>query len=239
MPPTNHHEPARNDREAEPLNLLPGEPSVRVTYALTATPLDPPPGSGLFTGLTPRLAAVVLTTYTSPGDVVIDATTDLSVEGVARAGAREYHHLTLPPVPSPESTASDLPMASLVLLHWPADSSSGDSDQIGGRTTSEGALARILRAGRQMARPDGHLVIVLERPSTPDLQELGRQVIGAARAVGAGQLRHIVVVTASGRHGHKADPGDAVPTERTPPIGGAQARQLLFVVSASDGGGHD
>ena len=74
-----------------------------------------------FHGLTPSLAAVLVTRYSRPGQLVLDLSADLAVEGVAGAGARRYVrvHPAAAGVLVDARQRGDWPPADLLLIRWP------------------------------------------------------------------------------------------------------------------------
>ena len=84
-------------------------------------------GVPAFHGLTPRLAAVLVTRYSRPGQLVLDLAADLAAEGVAGASARRYAHvhpaaagiLVDAPAPGPLATRRPAPHP-LATPHLPA-----------------------------------------------------------------------------------------------------------------------
>lgn len=239
--PGRHRAPSTQEPESDhpwgvsseaPIDLLPGEPLVRVSHAWAQSAIDPSTGEPeVFTGLTPRVAAMLIVTYTRPGDVVIDTTADLAVEGTAVAGSRHYHRQAVTPDPGSEGGWSPS-RASLVILRWPTD----PSPETGGDTTrhlpAEADLEPTLTAGRRLAAPDAHLVVVSD-PGSGSHRDPSRQLIQAVRVTGGGRLRHVVRV-GHGPHDDAADDTPDAPLH----VADAQLRLLVFVVTLRPGGRH-
>ena len=71
------------------LDISADEPPVPVTgWLVTGLRQAPALDVPLFTGLTPRLAALLITLYSQTGHLIVDLTADLAVEGAVGAGSR-------------------------------------------------------------------------------------------------------------------------------------------------------
>ena len=92
-PPLEHLAGLWGITPARRLDVQPGHPPVPLVRVPVPGPGPAGDSAGLFAGLTPPLAALLLLSYTNSGDVVVDVTSDRAVEGTARAGGRDYHSL--------------------------------------------------------------------------------------------------------------------------------------------------
>lgn len=214
------------------IDLLPGEPPVRVSRAWTQSPTDPPRGEAeIFTGLTPRLAAMLVVTYTRAGDVVIDTTADLAIEGTAIAGSRQYHRrLATPDATSERESPST---ASLVVLRWPTEPTPETGRDAARQLPAGADLHATLIAGRRLAAPDAHLVVVADPASPGSYRDRARELIQALHASGGGRLRHVIIVGDG-----TDDDGDQAPSEAPRHVAGARLDLVVFVVSLRTGGRH-
>jgi hypothetical protein len=233
------------DREADPdrswglnpvagVDLLPGEPSVRVSHAWAQTPADPPTGEAeAFTGLTPRLAAMLVVTYTRPGDLVIDTTADLAVAGTALAGSRQYHPRAATPDPTAEPEQGPS-RANMVVLGWPTGPTPRAGDDAAGPLPVGPDLEATLTACRRFAASDAHLVVVCG-PSAPGrYRARARELSQAVQATGWGQLRRVILV-AAGPDADTADDAQGAP----PDVTAAELDLVVFIVALRIGGRHD
>jgi len=167
------------------LDVVPGDPPVPISVWRVAG-VNWPANSGAAHGLTPRLAALLIGSYTRRGDTVVDLTSDPTIAGAAGAGARTY----LPATDLDEMAALDhvAGRARLVVLRWPRP----DVD-----ATSATAVTDLFTGCRRLLARDGYTVVVLTPtpPGTPYVEH-ARLVIPAAHRAGLGYLQHIVAVTA-------------------------------------------
>jgi hypothetical protein len=196
------------------LDAVTGQPPVPISVWRATGPDEPPTTPGeLFTGLTPRVAAILLAIYTDPGDLVLDATADPAVEGAAGAGGRPYRNL------DPDGSHGDAGLdglqggAGLVLLRWPtpvaqprpAPKAVQTGGQSGGQAryeqTERQAGQGLLEECAHLLAPDGHTVAILAPPDGGFYRDHARTAIAAATRAGLGYLQHVVVIT-----GASADP---------------------------------
>lgn len=214
------------------IDLLPGEPPVRVSHAWTPSPVDPPVGEAeIFTGLTPRVAAMLIVTYTRPGDTVIDTTADLAIEGTATAGSRQYHRrAATPDVASEHENPS---RASLVVHRWPTEPTNDTSRDAAQQLPADADLEAVLTAGRRLATPDAHLVLVSAPASPGAYRDRARELVQALHATGGGRLRHVVLI------GHNPDDDtDQAPSEAPRHVAAARPDLAVLVVSLRANGRH-
>jgi hypothetical protein len=212
------------------VDVLPGEPPVRVSHTWAQSPADPLTGEAeAFTGLTPRVAALLVVSYTRPGDVIIDTTADLAVEGTATAGARQYHRRAA--IPDLTSGRERSPSgARLVVLRWPTEPSPGAGCDATRQFPAGADLEATLIAGRRVAALDAHLVVVSGPSGSSGYRDRARRLIQALRATGGGRLREVVLV------GH--DPSDDA-SGKLPDGAAPRPDRIVFVVSLRVGGRHD
>ena len=214
------------------IDLLPGEPPVRVSHAWTQSPTDPPTGEAeVFTGLTPRLATMLVVTYTRAGDVVIDTTADLAIEGTATAGSRQYHRrLAAPDATSEQESPST---ASLVVFRWPTEPTPETGRDAARQLPAGADLQATLIAGRRLAAPNAHLLVVADPASPGSYRDRAHELIQAMHTTGGGRLRHVILV-GEGPH----DDGAQVPVEAPWHVTAARPNLVVLVVSLRNGGRH-
>jgi hypothetical protein len=216
------------------VDFLPGEPPVRVSRTLAQAPADPPTGEAeIFTGLTPRVAALLVISYTRPGDIVLDATADLAVEGTATAGSRQYHRRA----PDPDLTSEPVhggSRASLVVLAWPTELSSTRVGDATRQAREEAALESTLVAGRKWGTPDAHLVVVAGPSSQGSYRDRALALMRSVRTTGGGRLRQIILV----EHGPSDDAENVAPGG-LPNVTDVRPSSVVFVVALRVGNCHD
>lgn len=182
-PPLEHLAGLWGIAPARHIDVSPGEepvPLVRVPVPGPGPSGDP---DGVFAGLTPPLAALLLLSYTRPGDVVLDATSDKAVEGTARAGGRDYRlsDLAAPVDSSAESRAH------LVLAPWPNEDSAASTSPVSGQV-------QLLVEYRALLGSRGYVLLVAAELGEVDPSILATQIAIAALASELGQLRHVVEI---------------------------------------------
>lgn len=173
------------------LDVVPGDPPVPVSVWRATGPQDPPASpAALYRGLTPQLAARLVTLYTDPGQVVIDCTGDPAIAGAAGAGGRAYRAFDLPDVDLLRHERSG--DVGLILLRWPPPSAPTAS--VEGAGTGPDPQA-VLEACAALLCADGHTVVILAPPTGGIYRDYARTIIPAARLAGLGYLQHVVVIT--------------------------------------------
>jgi hypothetical protein len=168
------------------LDVVDGDPPVPISVWRIAG-LDEPTRPGPTTapsGLTPRLAALLVDAHTRRGDTIVDLTGDPAIAGAAGTGARRYL-----PIDGPGDLADLDHVAGsvrLVVLRWRRPDS-------GEATTAE--LTDLFVACRLLLAADGYTVVALA-PIPPHTYyiEHARLLIPAAYRAGLGYLQHIVAV---------------------------------------------
>jgi hypothetical protein len=105
--------------------------------------------------LTPPLAALVVTRYSQPGQLVLDLTADLAVEGVAGAGDRRYAaiHPAAAEILACARQRGTWPPAALLLTRWP--------HHLAAEPGWAPDLPELLRECRDLLAPHGYLIAVV------------------------------------------------------------------------------
>jgi hypothetical protein len=211
------------------LDVVPGDPPVPISVWRAATPLphSPPSNGGSSTSsgsrtgwstrapsdgsLTPRLAGLLVATYTGLGDTIVDLSTDPALAGAAGAGARHY----LPVTDVTELAGLDHVAGSvaLIVMRWPAPELHPAGPADGDRGVVDTAAAALTMSDlfttcRHLLAADGCTIVVLT-PTAPDAPyvEHANVIIPAAARAGLGYLQHIVAVTTHlDRHDSPAQP---------------------------------
>jgi hypothetical protein len=146
-------------------------------------------------GLTPRVAALLVSHYTRPGEVIVDLTADPAIAGVAGAGGRRYFPLA---APAALTTLRHLRAAvALVVLRWPDPHDGGTQ------------LAAVFHACRHLLTDGGYTVLALVPPADQTYLDHAQLVIPVARNTGLGYIRHIVSITAPIAQPESTDPSSA------------------------------
>lgn len=179
------------------LDAAPGDPLVPVTIWPSHPDTD---DSALFHALNPRLAAALVSTYTTPGDLIVDLTNDLALAAVANAGTRSYLAIAQPERALPPLDGR----ADLVLFRWPPPARRLPA-QSDGRLRSPRPLNRhpataveSLRLCRQLTAPGGHVVITITPSRLSGSQTDGVDaVLPVTRAAGLGHLQHLILAAGS------------------------------------------
>jgi len=138
------------------LDMVAHDPAVPVTaWRVIAPERSSAFGVPLVDGLTPRLAAVLITLYSRTGGLIVDLTSHLAVEGVTRAGGRRYvkAHPAVASILAAARRRDDWPPADLVLLRWPRHDAA--------QSILAPELPTLLHDCRMLLDPNGHLVVVL------------------------------------------------------------------------------
>src|SRR5262249_40126504 len=71
------------------IDVVPGDPPVPIAISRVAA-IDAPYGHDFADGMTPRMAALLVGSYTRPGDTIVALGHDPALAGAAGAGARTY-----------------------------------------------------------------------------------------------------------------------------------------------------
>jgi hypothetical protein len=185
------------------IDVVPGDPPVPIAVWRVAG-VDAPYGHGNADALTPRMAALLVGSYTRPGDTIVSVGGDPALAGAAGAGGRTYL-----PVDDPDDLAGLDHLAgtvALLVLPWPPPYRPG--------RMSREYLVAMFRACRRLMTRDGCTIVALAAlPAGETYAEHSAALIPAARHAGLGWLQHIIAITApiSGQRitwqASPADPG--------------------------------
>jgi hypothetical protein len=203
--PTPHHRPdpvpaasagqadARDDPfalahliAAGDIDVVPGDPPVPIAIWRVAA-IDAPDGHDFARGMTPRMAALLVGSYTRPGDTIVAVGHDPALAGAAGAGARRYLAVDDP------ADLADLDRVAgtvrLVVLSWPPARRAS--------AVSPAEATDLFTACRLITGRDG-CTIVAFAPLDPDdtYPHHSGLLVPAARTAGLGLLQHIVAITA-------------------------------------------
>jgi hypothetical protein len=147
------------------------------------------PASGIaaFDGLTPPLAALLVSRYSRPGQLVLDLTSDLAVEGVAGAGDRRYTavHPAAAVVLACARQRGTWPPAALLLVRWPR--------HLAAEPGWAPDLPELLRECRDLLAPDGYLIAVVGLGDAEPGARLKDVIGAAARARLHIDQRHVIL----------------------------------------------
>lgn len=137
--------------------------------------------------MTPRMAALLVGSYTRPTDTVVSVGDDPALAGAAGAGGRTYLSVRdVNDLPHLDHVAGTV---ALIVLPWPAPT----------RPTgmSRDALVTMFRTCRRLMSPNGCTIVALATlPTGITYVEQNNPLIPAARHAGLGWLQHIVAITA-------------------------------------------
>lgn len=183
------------------LDVAPDDPLVPVTV-WHADPEDADTDS-VFGGLNPRLAATLVSTYTQPGEVIVDLTNDFALAGVANASSRSYLSVSGPLTGSARLLSALEAKADLVLLRSPTPSPARparpQSRRSARRYRDAGATSRafdVLRSCGLLAGVTGHVGITMTRSQDPAAEPARIQpLLAEAHASGLGYLQHLILIT--------------------------------------------
>ncbi len=202
MTSAEHHpdrDPSGLDRQTQPdplalseliaagdIDVVPGDPPVPIAVWRVAG-VDAAYGHSDADALTPRMAALLVGSYTRPGDTVVSVGNDPALAGAAGAGGRTYLS-----VPDPDDL-SDLGhvagTVALIVLPWPP------RQRPAGMARER--LIAMFRACRQLMSRDGCTIVALAAlPAGETYVQHSGPLIPAARDAGLGWLQHIVAITA-------------------------------------------
>jgi hypothetical protein len=175
----------------------------------TGTPSD---GS-----LTPRLAGLLIATYTGVGDTIVDLSTDPALAGAAGAGGRRYL-----PVTDPADLAGLNHVAGsvgLIVVRWPSPQLAPDPDGVNesdrGAPDAASTVSDLFTACRLLLAANGCTIVVLTpTPRGAPYIDHANVIIPAAIRAGLGYLQHIVaVITPLDRLTYLGPPHQAAPAE--------------------------
>lgn len=126
--------------------------------------------------LTPWMAAALVSTYSSPGELVVSVGDDPTFAGAAGAGGRIYRMVAAPD--ALDDLAHVAGTVALIVLHWPADTATDD-------------LTPMFDASRRLMRADGCTVIVLANST---YAEHSAALLPAAHRAHLAWFQHIVTL---------------------------------------------
>lgn len=216
-PPLEHLAGLWGIAPARHIDVQPGRDPVPLVRVLVPGPGPGGDPDGVFAGLTPPLAALLLLSYTRPGGVVLDATSDKAIEGTARAGGRDYRLIDLAEPPNSGAEGR----ASLVLVPWPIEDTAVS-------TSSASERGQHLVERLPLLHPNGHALVVVSHIADTDPSILATRIATVATASGLGQLRHLIEIV------RPLD--DAEPARSH--ADASMSSGLAAVVSAAAGGRH-
>jgi hypothetical protein len=187
-PQTPQHDPLALSEliGAGDIDVVPGDPPVPIAVWRVAG-VDDAYGHSTANALSPRMAALLVGSYTRPGDTIVSIGDDPALAGAAGAGGRTYLS-----VPDPD----DLPdlghaagTVALIVLPWPPPDRPDGMDRE--------RLVEMFRVCRQLMNRDGCTIVALaELPAGQTYIDHSGALIPAARHAGLGWLQHIVAITA-------------------------------------------
>jgi len=168
------------------IDVVPGDPPVPISVWRVAG-VDAAAGHSSADALTPRMAALLVGSYTSPGDTVVSIGGDPALAGAAGAGGRTYLSVDDPgDLAGLDHVAGTV---ALIVLPWPPPDRPGPM--------SRESLTRMFRVCRRLMRRDGCTIVALaELPADETYIEHSGALIPAAQRAGLGWLQHIVAITA-------------------------------------------
>lgn len=172
------------------LNVVSGDPPVPIAVWRVADAIVGHPAADR---LTPRMAALLVGSYTRPGDTVVSVGDDPALAGAAGAGGRTYLHVSDPDhLRDVDWVAGTV---ALVVLAWPPPGWPG--------AVARDVLTAMFRTCRRLMRDDGcTIVAVAAIPVGETYEQHAEPLIPAARHAGLGWLQHIVAITAPSPEQH-------------------------------------
>jgi hypothetical protein len=168
------------------IDVVAGDPPVPIAIWRVAA-IDVPYGDDLADGMTPRMAALLVGSYTRPGDTIVAVGHDPALAGAAGAGARTY--LSVDDQADLVDVDHVAGTVRLVVLSWPP---ARRSSPVGPAEATD-----LFTACRVITGNDG-CTIVAFAPMQPDdtYARHSGLLVPAARHAGLGLLQHIVAITA-------------------------------------------
>jgi hypothetical protein len=168
------------------IDVVPGDPPVPIAVWRVAG-VDASYGRASADAFSPRMAALLVGSYTRPGDTIVSVGDDPALAGAAGAGGRTYL-----PVRDPDDLSRLDHVAgtvALIVLPWPPPHRSG--------LTSREYLAQMFGSCRRLMRRDGCTIVALaDLPPQETYVEHSGALIPAAHHAGLGWLQHIIAITA-------------------------------------------
>lgn len=168
------------------IDVVPGDPPVPIAVWRVAG-VDAAHGHVNADALTPRIAALLVGSYTRPGDTIVSVGDDPALAGAAGAGGRTYLSVSDPDALSGLDHVAGT--VALIVLPWPPP------DQAGRMSPDD--LTQIFRVCRHLMRRDGCTIVALAGlPPDETYVEHSVALIPAAHRAGLGWLQHIIAITA-------------------------------------------
>jgi hypothetical protein len=193
LDPHTPHEPLALSEliAAGDIDVVPGDPPVPIAVWRVAD-IDAPYGHTNADALSPRMAALLVGSYTRPGETIVSVGDDPALAGAAGAGGRTYRSVHDP------HDLLDLDLAAgtvaLIVLPWPPQRPDG---------AGRDQLVEMFRVCRRLMSRNGCTIVALAGlPAGQAYVEHSGALIPAARHAGLGWLQHIIAITApiSGSH---------------------------------------
>jgi hypothetical protein len=168
------------------IDVVPGDPPVPIAVWRVAG-VDAGYGHTDADALSPRLAALLVGSYTRPGQTILSVGDDVALAGAAGAGGRTYRAVHDPH----DLLDLNLPAGTvaLIVLPWPPPRQPDGMDR--------DRLVEMFRACRRLMSPGGCTIVALaDLPAGQTYIEHSGPLIPAARHAGLGWLQHIIAITA-------------------------------------------
>ena len=168
------------------IDVVPGDPPVPIAVWRVAG-VDAAYGHASADALTPQMAALLVGSYTRPGDTIVSVGDDPALAGAAGAGGRTYLSVRDPDGLSGLDHVAGT--VALIVLPWPPLDGAG--------RMSRESLTQMFRICRWLMRRDGCTIVALaDLPADETYVEHSGALIPAAQRAGLGWLQHIVAITA-------------------------------------------
>jgi hypothetical protein len=168
------------------IDVVPGDPPVPIAVWRVAD-VDAAYGHAHADALSPRMAALLVGSYTRPDDTIVSVSDDPALAGAAGAGGRRYLSVS-----DPDDLAGLDHVAgtvALIVLPWPPPYRPG--------RISREYLTQIFRVCRRLMRRDGCTIVALaDLPPDETYVQHSGALIPAAHRAGLGWLQHIIAITA-------------------------------------------
>jgi hypothetical protein len=183
------------------IDVVPGDPPVPIAVWRVAG-VDAGYGHAHADALSPRMAALLVGSYTRPDDTIVSVGDDPALAGAAGAGGRVY--LSVRDLDDMAALDHVAGTVTLIVLPWPPPYRPG--------RMSREYLTQMFRVCRRLMRRDGCTIVALaDLPPEQTYAEHSGALIPAAHRAGLGWLQHIIGITApivGQRITWRATPGD-------------------------------